>query len=59
MKSLDETRDLRPPVEPQPAEELSDIELEAIAAGGTKQPSSGRGRNSRPPLLTGFSPNVP
>jgi len=62
MKFLDKPCHAPDHPEPQPAEELSDAGLEAIAAGANKQPSSGvssRGRNFRPPLLTGFSPNVP
>jgi len=63
MKPLDKPRDLSDVPGPPSAEELSDTELEAVTAGGSKQPdngggSGGRGRNFRPPLLTGFSPNI-
>jgi len=61
MESLDKPFDVPDCAGSQLTPELSDTELEAVAAGGSKQPSSGGDggrRNFRPPLLTGFSPNI-
>jgi len=62
MNTLDETHHQQDIPLALPAEELSDDDLEHAAAGinkGAGGNGGSRGRNYRPPLLTGFSPNVP